>query len=146
LFGAVLKINAYSYGLAEAAEILYQNAGKQDGVDYFMVEKPEEALALRLQSKIPESVPILILYRTVMAPSLLCKLALLHIRVSALAIEWLLSLNLNDFCPPSTPALKFHAMLDTGLSREGLRLEETVSHLADHFYPLEKGIRERKLQ
>ena len=67
LFGAVLKINAYSYGLLPAAQIL-----TGAGVDYLFVQEPEFALYLRTQEKV--SIPIVILYRSVVSQTLLCKL------------------------------------------------------------------------
>ena len=67
LFGAVLKINAYSYGLLPAAKVL-----SAAGVDYLFVQEPEFALYLRTQEKL--TVPIVVLYRAVIAQTLLCKL------------------------------------------------------------------------
>ena len=152
LLGAVLKINAYSYGMSQAATILADS-----GVDYFFVERPEEAFHLRTVLGI--GAPILLLYRSVLSPALLCRLARLGVSVSALSLNWLLSVDGGVRCSaadvgssqPSASSrslgtssedavpdiaiknirLKVHVMIDTGLSREGLRVEEAVGgHLA----------------
>lgn len=77
--------------------------------------------------------PILVLYRTVLSTSLMCKLARLHIRVSALSLNWLMSVRFRALCP-NAPRLKFHAMIDTALSREGLRWEEAAHYLPKFYH------------
>lgn len=130
--GAVLKANAYGHGAVLAGRVLASAK-----IDALFVSEVETGLTLRSSPEVPKSMAIVLLYRTPLQGAI-CQLTQASITVSVLSKAWL---EEALRWPPCASKLRLHLMVDTGLGREGVRIQEvpevTAAILAKPHWSLE---------
>lgn len=110
-FMAVLKANAYGHGLIEVVSILKNNSK----VDWFGVFDFQDALYIRTKSK----KPILALWAT---PTVFWQEAQKKNISVTIATQTQLDFLFKNF--ETFKSLKIHIKIDTGLARQGFRIED----------------------
>eukprot|EP00439_Symbiodinium_sp_Y106_P020048 s308_g2.t1 len=130
--GAVLKANAYGHGAVLAGRVLASAK-----IDALFVSEVETGLTLRSSPEVPKSMAIVLLYRTPLQ-GVICQLTEASITVSVLSKAWL---EEALSWPPCASKLRLHLMVDTGLGREGVKIQEvaeaTAAILANRHWSLE---------
>ncbi|CAJ1332552.1 unnamed protein product [Effrenium voratum] len=119
--GAVLKANAYGHGAVLAGRVFASAK-----IDALFVSEIETGLMLRTAPEVSMALPLVLLYRAPGRDSI-CALAKANITVSVLSMAWLREAVAWPAC---ALRLRLHLMVDTGLNREGLAVQEVAEGAA----------------
>jgi alanine racemase len=114
---AVVKANAYGYGMIEIAQ-----TSVSAGATWLGVASLDEALALR--SKLTRDIPILVL--GYVAPQHLFLASRYKITVTAISLEWI-----EEAARLIQHPVDFHLKIDTGLNRLGCKTLEEVESVME---------------